>query len=148
MYSKQARLASEVSTLKFMKYSFVIYIISIILGGGGANRRHLSCKMSLLQVFFFFSILVPAILSGGAYRYEKFYSLLLKQKPNNNNIVFICSYAANALLKGAKTMAKNAPWGLKNSKILPRLGTACKDGGSAAIFSPCYWYICPSYFKS
>ena len=56
MYSKQARLASEVSTLKFMKYSFVIYIISIILVGvgGGANRRHLSCKMSLLQVFFFF----------------------------------------------------------------------------------------------
>ena len=123
-----------------MKYSFVIYIISIILGGGGggANRGHLSCKMSLLRGFFFFSILVPAILSGGAYRYEKFYSLLLKQKPNNNNIVFICSYAANALLKGAKTMAKNAPWGLKNSKILPRLGTACKDGGSAAIFSPCY----------
>ena len=147
MYSKQARLASEVSTLKFMKYSFVIYIISIILGGGGKSETPLLQNVPIAG-FFFFSILVPAILSGGAYRYEKFYSLLLKQKPNNNNIVFICSYAANALLKGAKTMAKNAPWGLKNSKILPRLGTACKDGGSAAIFSPCYWYICPSYFKS
>ena len=123
-----------------MKYSFVIYIISIILGGGegGQIGDTSPAKCPYCRFFFFFSILVPAILSGGAYRYEKFYSLLLKQKPNNNNIVFICSYAANALLKGAKTMAKNAPWGLKNSKILPRLGTACKDGGSAAIFSPCY----------
>ena len=118
-----------------MKYSFVIYIISIILGGGKSETPLLQ---NVPIAGFFFPILVPAILSGGAYRYEKFYSLLLKQKPNNNNIVFICSYAANALLKGAKTMAKNAPWGLKNSKILPRLGTACKDGGSAAIFSPCY----------
>ena len=115
-----------------MKYSFVIYIISIILGGGGQIGDTSPAKCPYCRFFFFFfSILVPAILSGGAYRYEKFYSLLLKQKPNNNNIVFICSYAANALLKGAKTMAKNAPWGLKNSKILPRLGTACK-------VSPCY----------
>ena len=48
MYSKQARLATEVSTLKFTKYSFVIYFISIILGG--PNRRHLSCKMSLVVI--------------------------------------------------------------------------------------------------
>ena len=56
MYSKQARLASEVSTLKFMKYSFVIYIISIILGGGGGGKSEtpLLQNVPIAGFFFFF----------------------------------------------------------------------------------------------
>ena len=53
MYSKQARLASEVSTLKFMKYSFVIYIISIILGGGKSETPLLQ-NVPIAGFFFFF----------------------------------------------------------------------------------------------
>ena len=57
MYSKQARLALEVSTLKFMKYSFVIYIISIILGGGGGGGKTetpLLQNVPIAGFFFFF----------------------------------------------------------------------------------------------
>ena len=56
MYSKQARLALEVSTLKFMKYSFVIYIISIILGGGrgGKSETPLLQNVPIAGFFFFF----------------------------------------------------------------------------------------------
>ena len=56
MYSKQARLALEVSTLKFMKYSFVIYIISIILGGGrgGKSETPLLQNVPIAGFFLFF----------------------------------------------------------------------------------------------
>ena len=90
---------------------------------------------------------------------------VVKPKPNNN----VEHYSLYVLFctMFCRSMAQNAPWGLKNSKIfqgvapnppsrvattplphLPQLGTVCQDGGSTAIFRPCYCYICPCDFKS
>ena len=59
------------------------------------------------------SILVPAILSGGAYRYLQFYSLLLKQKPNNKNCMVYVFKQQMLYLKELKQKAKLARNGPK-----------------------------------
>ena len=38
------------------------------------------------------------------------------------------------------------PQGAGPISHLPRLGTACRDGGSAPIFGPCHNNNCPGYF--
>ena len=38
------------------------------------------------------------------------------------------------------------PQGAGSISHLPRLGTACQDGGSAPIFGPCHNNKCPGYF--